>query len=197
MNKYKVGDKVALIGEITNVEYNEKTGNCHYDVDLPNENDGIYYVCEDKLQSYESFVEQHCKQTYEDGLADAWEAARKIVCGKPAGGLPEANIDAIFGRGWHVESILAEYTAQEAIAKIKEWEDSNEIRRGDEVESTNPESCHFKHNGIVLQTGKTTGKARVMWDTNKVERVGKSNLKKTGRNFADKLDALLGEIGRE
>ena len=49
--------------------------------------------------------------------------------------------------------------------------------------------------GLVLQVGVSTNKARVLWWDGKVEKVGKSYLIKTGRNLADKLDALLGEIG--
>ena len=63
---------------------------------------------------------------YENGLNDAWEAAREIAT------IPYDKGEIIFGAtGWH---IIMKYTASEVIAKIKAWkEKKQEIKVGDEV----------------------------------------------------------------
>lgn len=68
------------------------------------------------------------KEAYENGLNDAWECARKIYLNTDENGLSGNELYAIFGeRGGY---ILKEYSASEAIAKIKEYD---EIKVGDEV----------------------------------------------------------------
>lgn len=135
-------------------------------------------------------------KTYEDGLADAWEAARKICCDPSDEGILAEEISTIFGTDYPPDVII-DHTPQEAIAKIKEWEDGNEIRWGDEVEHRDGKR------GIVIHTGQSPFEGRmirVLWENNlhaiaynKGE--AEQKITKTGRNFADKLDALLGEIG--
>lgn len=69
---------------------------------------------------------------YKCGLADAWETARKIECDE---GIDMNTLCTIFGRG-SSNSIIRDFSASEAIAKIKEYEDSKqEIKIGDEVKT--------------------------------------------------------------
>lgn len=56
--------------------------------------------------------------SYEDGLNDAWKCARKII-GSPLNGY---NMMKIFDEATDV-SIFSKYSASEAIAKIKEYEE--------------------------------------------------------------------------
>ena len=75
-------------------------------------------------------LEQVRKEAYEDGyqrgLADAWEAARKIA------DIPYDEGEKIFGvTGWH---IIEKRTASEVIEKLKAYEqEQEEFKFGDEL----------------------------------------------------------------
>ena len=62
------------------------------------------------------------KKAYEDGMNVAWEVARKLVHPR-LGGYTEEQKQRIFGEYVSSDSILRNFTASEAIAKIKEYED--------------------------------------------------------------------------
>ena len=62
--------------------------------------------------------------TYTQGLNDAWECARKIMLNKVNGGLPTEEHSKIFGY-IATSEVLKNYTASEAIAKIKEYEEQD------------------------------------------------------------------------
>lgn len=122
------------------------------------ESDGTAYVCsaigtpytapdleQVRKEAYENgyengFVAGHLKAEksgqsfYEDGyqrgLADAWDAARKIA--NMIDNERFVVLDTFF-----VDRAFCKNTAAEAIAKIKAWEDGGqEIKVGDEVENT-------------------------------------------------------------
>ena len=67
---------------------------------------------------------------YDAGLADAWEAARKIVTMPDRGFINSDILDLDPG-----ESVFTKYTASEAIEKIRQYEQEKEeqIQVGDEV----------------------------------------------------------------
>lgn len=84
--------------------------------------------------------------TYTRGLNDAWEAARKIMLSKSSGGLGYEVALKIFQQaditGTEHFDILRTYSASEAVAKIKEYEEKQaeeqakeekEFKVGDEV----------------------------------------------------------------
>lgn len=71
---------------------------------------------------------------YERGLKDAWECAKKIVTDK---GLNYEELEKIFN-SCSMDVILERFSASEAMAKIKEYEDrqkkiDDKIHVGDEV----------------------------------------------------------------
>lgn len=115
-------------------------------------------------------------KTYEDGLNDAWKAARKILC---ESGYNFEKLEDIFG--FHtLDGILNIFTASEAIAKIEEYE--NRIEVGDEVE------CN-KEKGVVLEFDedsttimKPSGKAVIVCN--------KEIITKTGRHFSQIEEVL-------
>ena len=79
-------------------------------------------------------VKQRVEGAYQKGLEDAWEAARRIVVDTDHGGLALGTLSEIFGTQ-SCSYIMRENTAQEAIDKIKAYEDkrSDRIEVGDEV----------------------------------------------------------------
>ena len=80
-------------------------------------------------------VKQRVEGAYQRGLEDAWEAARKIIVDTAHGGIALCTLGEIFGAQSYTY-IMCENTAQEAIDKIKAYEDgkhSDRIEVGDEV----------------------------------------------------------------
>lgn len=125
---------------------------------------------------------------YELGLSDAWEAARKIEMEPNNGGLSFDEMSNIFKKT-SAGAVFEDYTPQEAIAKIKAYEDSKEIKRGDEVDHQGLKSIVIRTCPDAVYTVTSIG------TTPKYTGGDIQRLVKTGRNFADKLDALLSEIG--
>lgn len=83
-------------------------------------------------------------KTYEDGLNEAWEVARKIVC---IDGYNLSELDGIFERH-STSDILKTNTASEAIDRIKKYNAEHEIVHvGDEIYSE-PTNCKAVVQGI-------------------------------------------------
>ena len=117
---YKVGDEVWVKVEITDVSdtdtYPYKIVCCEAEFADSN------WVKEDTIAD----------KTYEQGLADAWELAKKIYYAPCDGGLEQHEIEEIFGCKFG--SVMFRYTAEEALAKIEAYERKSAIILGDEVE---------------------------------------------------------------
>lgn len=84
-----------------------------------------YFKSWDGTKNTNELCEEICEilseKSYEDGLNDAWECARKLIIVESEGGLPIGEQLEIFDNTFPVE-VLKRYTASEAIAKIKEYE---------------------------------------------------------------------------
>lgn len=124
MSKYKVGDKVLLEAEVLNVNSDSNVIFPYY---LGLKNDASYHCAEKDIECI--------SKTYEDGLNDAWELARKI-CGD---GSNEGNYDAktvceIFGGYTFAGLVLDTFTYQQALAKVAAHEENRAIKVGDVVE---------------------------------------------------------------
>lgn len=89
-------------------------------------NDGKVSVQNDETEAYES------------GLNDAWECARKMMLSDEDGGIALSDILKIFGMTQY--SAIKRFSASEAIAKIKEYE---------EKQKRNCDTC--KYGGHTLQ----------------------------------------------
>lgn len=124
------------------------------------------------------------KTDYERGLTDAWECARRLTHPR-YGGYCDSEQKKIFGYE-NSDDVLTEYSASEAIQKIKEYEEKqkqlDEFEIGDEVidiygskgcvtSYDDDELCILYHNGTV---GRST----------------KSSYSKTGRCFPYLISVL-------
>lgn len=75
--------------------------------------------------------------SYQKGLSDAWEAAKKIGVLPSCGGIDGRAMMAVFGTV-DISEVFNKFCPSEAIAKLKIYEEqknNNEIKVGDEVES--------------------------------------------------------------
>lgn len=123
-------------------------------------------------------------KTYEDGLNEAWEAARKIACTTEKGGYTLTALEQIFNTR-SLSDIIDTYTASEAIDAMENYE---EIKVGDEVINK------YGWKRVVTNT-HINGEVTLM-DSNgdfyvycRAE-VSDLDLKKTGRHFPQIKEVL-------
>lgn len=138
------------------------------------------------------------EKTYEDGLNEAWAAAKKIVLGKEHGGLPCEDLGKIFTSedGWETEySVLKNLTPQEAIAKLEAYEAEKQIKVWDVVEYfTAVSNPHF---GIYLSETKDEHWVLTPYceAPQSLEKKTGWQFKKTGKHID--ISSILAEIGKE
>lgn len=113
-------------------------------------------------------------KTYEDGLNEAWEVARKIACLPMHDGYKTGELEEIFGISCESE-IFKRNTAAEVIAKIKEYE--NRIEVGDEVTDNDGWA------GVVTWISPDGEYMIVVLQDGSALRWHKESFKKTGRHF--------------
>lgn len=136
---FKIGDKVRTvreymddgtklfpIGTVGIIECVEEGDDLPYKVAV-----GAY----DYWWYSESMLEPYEQKTYEQGLADAWELAKKVMFERNDGGIPIADLTDVFGTISLVK-ILKNYTAEEALAKVKACEERSKIAPSKVVEDT-------------------------------------------------------------
>lgn len=116
-------------------------------------------------------------KTYEDGLNEAWELARKIVCLPQDGGENVEWLEDTFGTA-RTDFVLRNYSASEAIDAVESYE---KLKVGDEVVDK------YGWKRVVTKT-HNSGEITIM-DCNGVfyeccqKAWRMSEFKKTGRHF--------------
>lgn len=119
-------------------------------------------------------------KTYEDGLNEAWEVARKIVCND---GYNFLELEDIFERR-SISDILKTNTIAEAIDKIEKYE-SKVFEVGDEVvNAIGKKSVAMRVSDEYITVVEGDGTASI-WE--------KKGFKKTGRHFPQ-IDEILKEL---
>lgn len=123
-------------------------------------------------------------EAYQAGLNDAWEAAKKIVVSVDYGGIASDTLLEIFGmRGYSY--IMQDNTAQEAIDKIKAYEDgkhSDRIEVGDEVE-WDGDKYVVTYLNYNIETSEVTDYDLLAYDGSVVDHVKKCTFTKTGKHY--------------
>ena len=97
-----------------------------------------YIVDSDDLVLFDKARPSWWDEAYQRGLNDAWDAAKKIASSEKSGGYSWDELAECFGEeGTIYGSPLSEYRPEEAVAKIREYEQrkaqEDEIKVGDEV----------------------------------------------------------------
>jgi len=128
----------------------------------------------------------------EQGRKDAWECARKMMLSDEDGGIALSDILKIFGMTQY--SAIKRFSASEAIAKIKEYEEKQkmvedaEIKVGDEVIYCGG-GAHDGSVGVVIGTEKDWVEVKFKSSWNCVG-ICKDTLTKTGRHFPQIAEVL-------
>ena len=159
---FKVGDEVLVKGKIENVEgYG-----------------AVVFVGGLGKAFFKEKVLIPVGKTYEQGLADAWELAKKI------GALKNPDFDKVFGCVYYAD-VFCNFTYEEALAKIEAYE--KEIKVGDVVEYKNTLKA-------VVTRIENSEEVYVLWGDGSCGKLKKNEVLKIGRT-AESLDLLLRQIG--
>lgn len=171
MSKYKVGDKVLIEGKI--IESSS--------INFPRVEfrDGSIVVFRNDF--LDAFGISKTK-TYEDGLNDAWELARKI----------ENKLDIPTARSifdsYRIADILDNFTPQEALAKLEAYEKGQEEIKVGDVVYADDEPDSF---GVV--TYMDSERLYITWDDGSSgKEFDWSDIHKTGRHID--IEHLLEQI---
>jgi hypothetical protein len=131
--------------------------------------------------------ERNCKQcwdrempkTYEEGLQDAWELARKIFTTECFA------LQKLFGHSDEGQIIMTN-DPQEALAKLKAYEETQEIKVGDVVYADDEPDTY----GVV--TWVKDNFIYVMWNDGSCGSERKNEFCKTSKHID--IESLLGQI---
>lgn len=175
MSEYYIGDKVYLEGKISKHDKNDNTYCVDY-FDYHKDTHSTVWVKDDVLHTTD--------ESYNKGLNDAWELAKKIAALEDDGGYSCEELENIFG---HVAtaSVLKVFTPQEALAKVKAYEEEHiRIRVGDVVKlkGTSYEAVVTRVSETILHCLYKDGRC--------APGCYKENYEKTGKHF-DSIDEFM------
>ena len=137
-------------------------------------------------------------ESYQKGLSDAWDAARKICLAESEGGLSCTKVCNIFNTKYYRDALRG-YPPAKAIEKIRRYEQEQEkqIRVGDEVQFKNTGSKFVITRIFTSDDVREDDKCEGLFDDGEVyESVLGDNVVKTGRHFpeiAAVLEKMRGE----
>lgn len=122
---------------------------------------------------------------YQSGLADAWDAARKICLNTCDGGMTIAEIAKIFDVSYYRDA-MKKYSASEAIEEIRAYEQAQkekeeQIQVGDEVITASGKAVVMGVGPVHFEYFNADGSSG--YDEVK-------NVKKTGRTFPEIAEVL-------
>lgn len=145
------------------------------------------------------------EKTYEDGLNEAWEAAKKIVLRKEHGGLPCEDLERIFEREPEREveySVFKSLTPQEVISRLKFYKHEKNMREnikvGDVVEHIRESNVKI----LVTAVYKDSFDGIKVGQSDECGKIGGcysgscfGDFERTGTNID--ISSILAEIGKE
>ena len=177
MQEFKVGDKVLVPMKIVDIT---ESGVYYL------KRESVYYhVAKEIMQKFEK--ENECTgKTYEDGMAEAWEVARKLCAPEDDGGILWDDIHEMFGVNKFYDA-FKNFTASEATAKIKAWEEGKKFHVGDVVRH------HGKECVVTKIFDSDPEKCYLLWEDGGTGTGAFSKFEKTGRTID--IAGLLAEIG--
>lgn len=166
---FKVGDEVSVKGEITKVLESGVVVKTHYF--------GEAYFDRSNMDVI--------GKTYEQGLADAWELAKKIATETKDGGIPCDDMCVMFGTDI-IPIIFENFTFKDCLAKIEAYEKEKEIKETDVVE-------YLYKKWIVAEVRESEYR---LWNGEKIECADRNKVKKVGSvESIEPLAELLRQIG--
>lgn len=126
-------------------------------------------------------------KTYENGLNDAWEAAKNIFLALDDGGFTREHLNKIFGTRDEY-CILKNTPVREAVNKINAWKRTHEFNVNDVVGYKT-----YRRLGVVLEVRHD--KVKVFWEDLEIDFCSIYDVERIGRT-AD-VGKLISEIRGE
>ena len=169
--------------------------------DCDNKPDTCYEPLSDLEELNSDYINEHFgelqDEAYKRGLEDAWAAAKKIFGYEIDGGIPINKVREVFGYAENAifctADIIRDYTAQEAIDKIKAYDGkhSDRIEVGDEVE-WDGDKYVVTYLNYDIETSEITDYDLLAYDGSVVDHVKKCAFTKTGKHYdiASILEAM-------
>ena len=166
--QYKVGDEVLIKGRILVVDHTDR--DYPYEVRIDEKSIENLWISEDMIAE---------SKTYAQGLADAWELAKKILNMKIDVAVEVFDCTRLF-------DVMDKFNPEEALAKLESYEKEKEIKVGDVVS--------FEDETKALVVDEALEKAVFVFTENGcVEKWDRTLLKKTGKHID--IESLLKQIG--
>lgn len=184
---YKVGDKFIIeIGEEyeseflkTNIEADKEQKESPVNLyrirgfdSLVFDKNGLKKL--EKYEPYSNFEEA----SYEKGLNDGWECAKKICLTKRNGGIGVDSVKKIFKTA-DIGEIMKNFSPQEAIEKLKAREEKQEIQVGDVVSI----DCKVGEHIVTWKNSETRTLHCMSLKTGGFSLTTESKVKKTGKHI--------------
>ena len=186
-----------------NTEYVNKFTNMHDEIYA----DGYDAGYNDGRSKVESKIADDILKSYNAGLDDAWECFKKITATPKKGGFSDLIMEKIFGYRF-LSDILNNYSASEAVTKIKEYEKKKEADEesmyrdfevGDIVEHTNSTDTFRAWITDITVTDKGNTYLSLMYEDGSTTKtlVGDIPWRKTGKKIDFDLKSVLDQIKGE
>lgn len=132
---------------------------------------------------YYRFDEEAINKAFEFGMEEAWETARKISK------MDYEKSVKIFGSKHIGEEFWEHYSASDAIEKLKEYKEKNEIKVGDEIISS-----ESKERALVMRIYKDGTFECISHDCFfTISGNAKTHWSKTGKHY-DEIERTLNEL---
>lgn len=182
MSKYKVGDEVLIKAKVVEIDVEDTS--MPYNLEVKNDS---FWVEIDEIIDMESSCDD-VKKAYDQGLNDAWELSKRIIgiLDKENHELmPARELIKIYGSN-DLLDIFA-FTPQEALAKLKAYEEVQKVKLGEIVIVNIPDE-----KGIVIVECQD-GEYKVLMEDFDIVKLPASKLTKIGRFVA--LNNILEQIG--
>lgn len=177
MEKFKAGDKVLVEAEV-----DSENSLKYYNIVITCDGSRmIAWANDENTHPADAIIRAH-----EDGMAKAWETARKLYASERDGGLSWDDIRKIFVVNDFYE-ILDNFTAAEAAEKIKAWEEGKKFHVGDVVRH------HGKECVVTKIFDSDPEKCYLLWEDGGTGTGAFSKFEKTGRTID--IAGILAEIG--
>ena len=140
-------------------------------------------------------TEKVSEEAYQQGLSDAWEAARKIILPSSRGGFTFNELAGRFGSDVSEYDVVEHYSASEAVEKIRQYEqeqkqEEEQIQVGDEVKDDKDDI------GICTEISYPANSIHIMYADGTATDISLTGVTKTGRHFFE-IAAVLAKMKEE
>ena len=146
----------------------------------------------DKLVDFDMCRPRWFSEAYEQGMKDAWAAARRIVLEPGFGGLIVFEVVDIFGTN-SAYDVLRNFEPQEAIERLKAYDAKHQDDKAKAIEVGDEVICDCPSNNRTIVVRANGDNITIMRKDGACYSRTISGVEKTGRHF-DEIEAVLKKL---